>query len=148
MKTHSGSCVTSKRALRCASLTFFPSHQLCPWRVVWLETTSLTKDLSNILLHALPSPRQKRTRMHFRKSSERTDASFHIQPPFQHKFRRHCVLAHLVSEKLCCESPGPIGHTEMVRDKIGTLFTYFGCSNLSIRSTFSTRSPPTVRTMS
>lgn len=66
----------------------------------------------------------------------------------QYRVRRHCVSVCGVSAKLWYKSPSWICHTEMVRDKIGKFFTYFGCSNLSIRSTFSTRSPPTVRTMS
>lgn len=84
----------SSESEMCTKVCFtdFPSHQLCICRVMWLEATSKTKDLSNILLHVLPLPRQKRIRMHSRKSSERTETSCHTHPPFQYEFRRHCVL--------------------------------------------------------
>ena len=69
------------------------------------------------------------------------------------KFRSHLSLTHYIVAELHYKLPHAICHRETKMDKPERVFfffffTYSGCSNLSIRSTFSTRSPPIVRTKS
>lgn len=67
----------------------------------------------------------------------------------RYKFRSHLSLTYYVAAKLYYILAHAICHTEQrVSQRAFFFFTYFGCSNLSIRSTFSTRSPPIVRTKS